>query len=220
MASLFARFARERKGVAAIETAILLPVVAVLALSGFDLARYAIYARKVQLASATAAELVARNDSGKISQSDMEAFYYAQLLMFPEAMEDAEASGGSVLTTLSSTLSGVSFVKSSASCTANCAYKGYVAWTGGSGRPCGTPMQSVSNTAQPSSTTLPEASFGPNFLIVADLSFQYKPIFLKSIVKSVTISRSTYVAPRYVTTIAYSSSGGSSMSRACTVPSS
>jgi len=217
--ALLKRFTRERRGIAATETALLLPIIIILALIGFDLARYAIYSRKIQFAAATAGELAARNSTGQITESDMEAFYYAQLLMFPEAMKDAAARGSSVLVTLSSSLSGVTFVKTSASCTTNCTYKPYVAWTGGVGRPCGTALQSASNTAEPTPTTLPAASFGPNFLVVADLVFTYRPIFTSSIVGSVRIARSYYVSPRYVPSIAYSSSGGSSVSRGCTVPS-
>ena len=85
-----------------------------------------------------------------------------------------------------------------------------MAWTSGQGRPCATPLTAAPATAQPDPALLPADTFGPGFLVVADVMFDYVPIFLRSVVGTVRIRRSFYIAPRYVPTIAYSAAAGSS----------
>ncbi len=207
----------DRRGVAGLEFALSLPVLAVLAIVAFDLARYTIYVRKAHLAASTMANLIARNDTGTINQNDLDAIFQTQLVVFPEIMKAARDRNQWVWATVLSSLSGIQF-KTLGACGVTCVYVPYVAWTSGQGRPCGTPLIAAPAAAAPSPSTIPADIFGSGFLIVADVSFVYVPIFLRSVVGTVTIRRSFYIAPRYVTSIAYSAAAGSSFTWGCTIP--
>lgn len=215
----------DSRGVAGLEIAFILPILLVLALVAFDLARYTIYARKAHLAAATMADLLARvdpdpnlgNNAGRLTWANLDSVFRTQLVVFPELMEEAQVRKESVWTTVKATLSGVQF-KGSAGCQSNCTYTPYVAWTAGQGRPCATPLTGAATTAQPSPTTLPQDIFGPGFLVVADLLFEYRPIFMRSVVGTVTIRRSFYATPRYVSSIVYDPSAGSGTAWTCVLP--
>jgi hypothetical protein len=71
------------------------------------------------------------------------------------------------------------------------------------------------NTAGPSPTTLPSDTFGPGFLVVADVVFSYRPLILQSVVGPIDIAKSFYFAPRYVTAITFDPSGGINSANAC-----
>ncbi|AWN34601.1 TadE/TadG family type IV pilus assembly protein [Methylobacterium radiodurans] len=215
----------DRRGVAGLEIAFILPILLVLALVGFDLARYTIYVRKAHLAAATMADLLARvdpdpslsNNAGRITWANLDSVFRTQLVVFPELMEEAQIRNEWVWNTVKSSLSGITF-KTQAGCQSNCTYTPYVAWTGGQGRPCATPLTGAATTAQPSPSTLPADIFGPGFLVVADLLFEYRPMFLRSVVGTVTIRRSFYAIPRYVSSIVYDPNAGAGNAWVCTVP--
>lgn len=209
------RFRRDRRGIAIVEFALILPLLITLSAVTFDLVRYVIYMRKVELAASTLADLVARNDTGKITQTDILAISRSQLVMFPEAMSAAKDANVSVWTLLKWSLSGVQFTQTVPSCTANCTYTPKVTWTSGQKRSCTTPPVAAPNTAGPSPTTLPSDTFGPGFLVVADVVFSYKPVILQSVVGSIDIAKSFYFAPRYVAAITFDPSGGINAANAC-----
>ena len=54
------RFGRDGRGIAIVEFALILPLLITLSAVTFDLVRYVIYMRKVELAASTLADLVAR----------------------------------------------------------------------------------------------------------------------------------------------------------------
>ena len=209
------RFRRDRRGIAIVEFALILPLLITLSAVTFDLVRYVIYMRKVELAASTLADLVARNDTGKITQTDILAISRSQLVMFPEAMSAAKDANVSVWTLLKWSLSGVQFTQTVPSCTANCTYTPKVTWTSGQKRSCTTPPVAAPNTAGPSPTTLPSDTFGPGFLVVADVVFSDKPVILQSVVGSIDIAKSFYFAPRYVAAITFDPSGGINAANAC-----
>ncbi|MGU3359673.1 TadE/TadG family type IV pilus assembly protein [Methylobacterium sp. M6A4_1b] len=213
--TLFGRFGRDGRGIALVEFALIMPLLITLSAVTFDLVRYVIYMRKIELAASTLADLVARNDTGKITQTDIQAISRAQLVMFPEAMSTAKDANVPVWTLLKWSLSGVKFTQTVATCNANCTYTPKVAWTSGQKRSCTTPPVAAPNTAGPSPTTLPSDTFGPGFLVVADVVFSYKPLILQSVVGSIDIAKSFYVAPRYVASIAFDPSGGTTSANAC-----
>lgn len=212
---LLRRFGRDRRGIAIVEFALIMPLLITLSAVTFDLVRYVVYLRKIELAASTLADLVARNDTGKISQTDILAISRSQLVMFPEAMSAAKDANVSVWTLLRWSLSGIKFTQTVASCTANCTYTPKVVWTSGQKRSCTTPPVAAPNTAGPSPATLPSDTFGPGFLVVADVVFSYKPLILQSVVGSIDIAKSFYFAPRYVAAISFDSSGGTSSANAC-----
>nr|WP_019903245.1 TadE/TadG family type IV pilus assembly protein [Methylobacterium sp. 77] len=210
-------FSRDQRGLAITEFALIMPVMTLLAFGAFDLIRYIDFVSKVELAASTLAELVSRNDTGKISQTDIATMSKAQLVIFPEAMKVARDQNVAVWSLLKWSLTGIQF-KAPAGCTSNCTYSAYVAWTSGQGRPCATPMNSAANTAAPTARTLPSDTFGPGFLIVADVVFSYTPIMAQSVIGTVSIAKSFYISPRYVSSIAFDASAGIGTAWSCVVP--
>lgn len=217
--TLWRRFRDDRQAISAVEFALILPVVLFIALASVDVVLFMKSSHKVQLAASTMGELVAGNDTGKITQAGLDTVFQSQLVVFPEVMQVAQDRNMWVWDTILSSISGVTF-KASSGCASNgnCTYTPYVAWTSGQNRPCGTPLTPTSSSAPPSPGTLPQDTFGPGFLIVVDTMFDYRPLFASSVIGTVRIKYSYYVAPRYVPSIAYDSSAGSSFSKACTVP--
>lgn len=209
------RFRADRRGIAIVEFALIVPVMIILSAVTFDLVRYIIMMRKVELAASTLADLVARNDTGSITQTDILAISRAQLVMFPEAMKAAREQNVSVWTLLKWSLSGVQFRTLPLGCTTTCTFVPRVTWTSGQGRSCSDVLVAAPNTAGPSPATLPNDTFGPGFLVVADVVFDYKPLIAQSVVGSVRIAKSFYLAPRYVAGIAFDPSGGTTTARAC-----
>ncbi|MCJ2044806.1 pilus assembly protein [Methylobacterium sp. J-078] len=207
-------FGRDRRGLAIVEFAVIAPVMILLSCVSVDLVRYIFFLRKVELAASTMADLVARNDTGKITQADILSISKTQLVIFPEAMKAARDGGTSVWSLLRWSLSGVQF-RTLPTCTSQCTYIPTVSWTSGQKRPCLVPLQAAPNTATPSPTTLPSDTFGPGFLVVADIVYTYKPLIAQSVVGSIDIAKSFYFAPRYVSAIAFDPSGGSTSAFAC-----
>jgi hypothetical protein len=208
------RFGRDRRGVAIVEFAVIVPVMILLSAVAFDLVRYVIYIRKVELAASTMADLMARNDTGTVTQTDILAISRAQLVIFPEAMAVASDTNVSVWSLLKWSISGVQF-KTTSGCTSNCIYVPTVSWTSGHKRPCLIPLLPAPNTDPPKPTTMPIETFAPGFLVVADVVFSYKPVIAQSVVGSVNITKSFYFKPRYVSTISFDPSGGTSSANAC-----
>ncbi|MBE7197973.1 MAG: pilus assembly protein [Parafilimonas terrae] len=215
----------DRHGVAGLEIAFILPILLVLALVAFDLARYTIYVRKAHLAAATMADLLARadpdpalgNSTGRLTWSNLDSVFRTQLVVFPELMKEAQIRNEWVWSTVRASLSGIQF-KTQSGCQSNCTYTAYVAWTAGQGRPCATPLTGAATAAQPSPSTLPSDIFGPGFLVVADLVFEYRPLFLRSVVGTVTVRRSFYAPPRYVSSIVYDPTASAGNAWVCVVP--
>jgi len=214
------RFGADRRGIGAVEFALVLPLLLLIALASVDVVVFMNDSHKLQLAASTMGELVAGNDTGKITQAGLDTVFQSQLVIFPEVMQVAQDRKMWVWDTILSSISGVTF-KASSGCagTGTCTYTPYVAWTSGQGRPCGTPLTPASNSAAPSPATLPQDTFGAGFLIVVDVMFDYKPFLASSVIGNVRIKQSYYVAPRYVPSVAFDASAGSSFAKACTVPS-
>ncbi len=77
-----------------------------------------------------------------------------------------------------------------------------------SSRSCGVaPVPAASDKAEPSLTTLPPDVFTSGSLIVIDLAYTFTPVFGSAFFPSVTLRRSAYVQPRYLTSVSYSGPG-------------
>ncbi|HMK89306.1 MAG TPA: TadE/TadG family type IV pilus assembly protein [Methylocystis sp.] len=149
------------------------------------------------------------------------------------------ASGGA----LTVSMTGVVFAYNSANagCTApalHACYTGYVVWTAGAAtRPCGQTYGSgYPNSSPPVTTQLPDALFTPVtnppgaasatspplFAVVVDVAYTWKPTLFTgpwfSLIPSITIARSSYLNPRYVSQLTYYSQGNG-YGTACGTPS-
>ncbi len=138
------------------------------------------------------------------------------MVLFPRVLQDSARIGQSWTNTVKVGMSEVAFAPTVAGCVAGCTYQAKVAWAGGSDRrPCGTVLTPAADSDAPSATTLPTDAFGPNAIIVVDLTFAYQPLFAAKIFGPVTIKRSSYLQPRYVDNLPYAIAGGDSFVTTC-----
>ena len=142
----------------------------------------------------------------------------------------APSAGG----TLSISMTGVAFAYTSSASTCGSSpsvsngscYTGYVVWTAGAAaRPCGTTFLYSASYSTPTPSQLPPSLFTtvanpngsgalpPQFAVAVDIVYTFNPLLLGggllNVVPPVTIKRSTFLNPRYVSQISYFGAGNS-----------
>ena len=196
--------ASETGGVAAVEFALLLPLMVLLYAGAGELSEAVMTSRKVELLSRTLADLGARQPTYPQATSTpppANAISQGTLVAILDASTAIMAPGS--LTPLKMTLSAVDIVNNSAGqC---CSFM--VRWSytqSGTLRPCQTPLQPVDPKQAPSPTTISSA-LGPPLatlatpisLLIADVSYVYQgPFSSQWIDFSSGMSRTSYMLPR------------------------
>jgi Flp pilus assembly protein TadG len=166
-----------RGGVAAIEFAIVLPVLIVILTSLADLTNVLLtWWRAAQAADAigriaTSLAVTATN-ANVLTQAQAATAGTAALPLLPTLHGDGSAGAGVVLTS-------VVFTLTAPGCVQACAYVAHVAWSasllgGLPARPCGT-LAAAADTAPPSPTTLPASAFTATSLLLVDVATQVTP---------------------------------------------
>lgn len=184
------------------------PFLILLFLGGFELTRYVNSMRKLTYTSNAIAQMLAQNTSGSVGDDELHFYFDASLITFPEMLSDSLAKGMAWWSDIHIAMSSVAFKPTVTGCTSGCTYKANTAWSYGDyARACGVPLVSTANTSPPSPTTLPSDVFGPGSLIVVDVVYNYTPIVAPQIFGTMTIRRSAYIQPRYVSLVTYSSGG-------------
>lgn len=195
-------FRSDPRGVAAVEFALCAPILMLLLLVGFDTARYIVAARRLAVVAATIGQMLSVSTTGQIAAADLQFYEDSTVAIFPQVLQDSYQQGMIWANDIGMTVSTVNFTGTSPN------YQGLVNWTVGTNlRPCKVPMIATSDSAQPSPTTLPTDVFGAGSLVVVDLSFKFRPTIASTLMKPITIMRSFYVQPRYVSSLTYSGSG-------------
>ena len=201
-------FASARDGVAAIEFAFTAPILIALLFGGFELTRYIKAVRQLTAASTAVAGMIAQNTSGSVNDTDLLFFRDAIMIAYPDVLADAAAQNIAWTDDIRVTMSSINFSQTDSNCKSNCTYQAKVGWSGGSNkRPCSTLLASASDGAQPTTTTLPTDTFGPGTLIVVDIVYKYRPIVATQLLQPLPLTRSFFIQPRYVSSIAYSPNG-------------
>lgn len=188
------RFLRDGKAMAAVEFALVLPLMLILYLGGTAVTLAVMANRKADLVARTIADLVARQPQGTPVTD-------AQI-------NDVLTAGSAVLSPFSAsplkvTISSVEFVTDSSAPTG---YDAKPRWSlvsnGGTLRPCQI-LTSVTNGTGPSPTTLPVGLYGQGSVIIADTSYTYTPVFastgfnkLYGLANLFTWKHSAYMRPR------------------------
>ena len=201
-------FAAAQGGTGAVEFAFTAPILIVLLCCGFEVTRYIKAVRQLTAASTAVAGMIAQNTSGTLNDTDLLFFRDAIMIAYPDVLANAAAAKKTWTDDIQVTMSSINFSQTNSSCKSDCTYQAKVAWSGGSNaRPCSTLLVSAPDNAQPTTTTLPSDTFGPGTLIVVDIAYKYRPIVAAQLFQPVTLSRSFYVQPRYVQSVAYSPNG-------------
>jgi Flp pilus assembly protein TadG len=219
-ARLLTLFARSRRAVAAIELALIFPFLVLLMAGAFEFAREINASRRLTNVVNSMAGMLATNNPGTVSYIDLHYVVDSTMLVFPEVLSDSSAKGISWSKDITISLAGVTFSPTVANCTTGCTYIANIMWTGGAEqRACGAQPTSTSDTAAPSATTLPADLFNgvaspqggnasPRFAVVADVTYSWTPLVFSKLIGSITMKRSAYITPRYVSQIKYTTASG------------
>jgi Flp pilus assembly protein TadG len=199
-----ARLARARSGVAAIEFALIAPILILMATGLHDLTRAFIAWQRLSMAAQAIAEIAtsvaataANTNSLNASQAGQaSSAVYAYL---PNTATPTHPAFGVTLTSIvmTPTVQG---------CVAACTYTAHVAWSGvfqgtSPRRLCDaianeSALTAVSDDLDPSPSTLPTHVYSAAPLLVADVSYTYTPLFLQFITGPIAIVRTAYFSTR------------------------
>ena len=159
------------RGVAAVEFALILPLMIGLYFGCAELTQGIMADRKMTLVARALTDLVSQQPAGtSLTDTTMSSIFAASTaIMAPYSTSS-----------LQMTVSAVDFVVNSAA-TASNGYDAKIRWSkvgpnGGTQRACAK-LTPVSSTASPSPTTLVSNIYGSGSLIIADVSYQYTPRF-------------------------------------------
>ncbi len=221
-------FGRDRRAVAAMEFALVMPLLILVMAGAFELSRATGTARRLTSAANAAATMLATNTSGSVTYTDLHYAADSMMVNFPAVLRDSATKGIAWGSDITIALAGISFPPTVTGCTSSCTYKAKVVWTGGAAsRACGSSITSVAASNAPSATTLPSDLYtavanssggnnAPPFAVVVDVAYSWAPLVFARYFGALTIQRSAYISPRYVTQIAYSQiTGDDGFGRAC-----
>ncbi|MDH7796819.1 MULTISPECIES: TadE/TadG family type IV pilus assembly protein [unclassified Beijerinckia] len=187
------RLRHDKRGVAAVEFALILPLMLLLYLGTAELTQGIMASRKSTLVARALSDLVAQLAAGS-NMTDTETtnvFNAATAIMSPFPT-----------TTLKMAVASVEFVANSAKPNG---YDAKPRWTitrnGGTARPCAI-LTAAANTDAPASNKMPNGMYGSGSIIVADVSYTYDPPFGGAVLawssaqSVMTMSQTTYMRPR------------------------
>ena len=217
MRMLRVSFWTQTTGISAIEFALCAPIFIMLLLAGTDALRYTLATDQVEVVASTVGELIAENDSSTVNYMDLQFHHDSAMLTFPRLLSDSFAQNQAWGTTISISMASVDFGPKQSGCGSGCVYTPKMAWAGGNNpRSCLVPMTPADDSSAPSPTTLPAHIYGPGSSIVVDVAYTFKPLFQSVFFVGLTIRRSYYVAPRFVTLLKYQTiSGDNGIAKAC-----
>jgi len=196
------RLCADRRGVAAVEFALILPLMLLLYLGTSELTQGVMASRKATLVARALSDLTGQLAAGS-TMTDAEAtniFNAATAVMSPFSTSS-----------LKMTITSVEFVANSA---ATNKYDAKPRWTivrnNATPRACAI-LGAVSNTTKPASNNMPNGMYQSGSIIVADVSYTYDPPFGKALLEwsktasVINMSQTTYMRPRNQTLIGISS---------------
>lgn len=204
MRSFLKRFSRAQNGVAAIEFALLLPLLIVMMLGSVELQRYLRIERQLSLAAENIANIVAQRQSSDLTKLnfDFDSVYH----LFPPGNEHPTLTWPSYII---HKITNVVFTPTIAGCTVNCTYTANAAWhwpsynsapfsPGVMARSCG-PLTAAAPGAAPTGKTMPAAMFGPGSVVIVDIGYRFTPLFGSSLIPPITMFRQGYANARFAT---------------------
>ncbi|KMO13192.1 pilus assembly protein TadE [Methylobacterium platani JCM 14648] len=228
------RFRSSEDGIAAVEVALILPVLMTIMLGGIQIVAYINAVRKVELVVQSISQMVSQtkppdgSTTATVNATDLHFSFDAALVLFPYLMGEAKRQGKAWSQVITINYASIRFTQTATTCTdttdQSACYRADVVWTstgtaqpaaGPAYRPCGTPQIAGSNTAPPLRTTLPRSLFSPAAVVVIDVVFTFRPTFGASYLPSLTIARSAYVQPRYATLVDYDTTNNDGIASKC-----
>jgi Flp pilus assembly protein TadG len=225
----FARFRRDRAGVAVVEFSLIFPILLAVSAGIFEFSSFIRQSRQLTDTANSIAEILAAGGDNTVDYSELHYAFDSAMLTFPKVLSDSTRKSVTWGNDITISLAGISFSPTVSGCTSNCTYVANVNWTGASAqRACGSHPTSTGNTTPTSPTTLPASLFTPVaspqggnnpplYIVVADVTYTWSPSVFTGLLSPVVMKRSSYISPRYVNTLKYVvSSGDDGFGKACT----
>lgn len=186
---LLSRFRRDRRGVAALEFALILPILVLLALGCFEVPRYVLLWQRLERTASGVSDLVAQADEPLTQDQMTDIFSSAKLLMAPY---DIIKNGSIVVTSVNNPSTPIG-------ATTN------VTWRSACGTPNGAATPPVSLSGKMGSVGGTPTSFFPaallplakdNEVLVTEVYFTFTPVFKNFIYSGSTLYASAFTRPR------------------------
>jgi Flp pilus assembly protein TadG len=198
---------RSRSGIAALEFALIAPVLVTVCAGLYDLTTAFLAWQRVNMAALAIAQITTYQAANS-NNTNM------NILNLAETRTGASAIYAYLPNTLSAsppgfgvTISSIAMVPTPSGCTVNCTYTAHVAWSGifqgsGSRRPCDarsgvSALNFVPDGSNPTPQTLPTdlQSTGQPLLVV-DVNYTFQPLFFTFITGNIMMMGSAYFPPR------------------------
>jgi len=228
------RFRAAEDGLAAVELALIMPVILVIMLGGIQVVSYINAVRKVELVVRSISQMISQTQPpngstvAMVNAGDLHFSYDSSLVLFPYLMAEGRRRGQAWWQVITINYASIKFTQTATTCTdssdLSACYRADVVWTstgttqpatGVAYRPCGTPQVAASNTAPPSRTALPRSLFGPAAAVVIDVAFTFTPTFGANYLPSLRIARTAYIQPRYATLVDFDSTNNDGIASKC-----
>jgi len=219
---------RDTGGIAALEFAMLAPLMIFTLLIAADIANALSIERRLTNAADTIAQIVSQQSnvgvvSGSITDVDLVTAFNSIITTFPDVLSDAAKKNEFWTADIEPIVTSVVFGPQQTKTAQNCSVsnetpptpfsctEATAVWSVGfnnSGfstnfRPCGPMTQVQPSTPSPSYTTLPSGLYVPGSAIVVDVTYVFNPMFTDWITGPFTIQRSAYIAPRFFVQLNY-----------------
>jgi Flp pilus assembly protein TadG len=216
---------RSRGGLAAMEFALIAPIMVTACAGLYDLTMAFLASQRVNMAALAIAQIATYQaaNSGNTNQNilnltETQTATSAIYAYLPDTMTAPASSFGVTVTS-------VVVTPPSPSCTSSCTYVPNVAWSGrfqggtGSTRACGaSALTWVADTTTSSSTTLPTDLQQPQPMLVVDVYYTFQPLFFTFVTGNILMMRSAYFPPRTglpTDWVQYYVAGSSDTTQAC-----
>jgi hypothetical protein len=207
-------FRANTSAIAAVEFAMIVPLLLLLTVVAFDIGRFVLATERVEQVANSVAEMLAQTQpsatavnpgDGTVSDNDLHYFNDSAMFTFPDALASANSLGEPWSKLLVVNMASIKFVASPSGCTTACTFTPKVVWSTG-WRTCTGTIVAAADSAAASPTTLPTDIYGPNSQIVVDVSYTFTPTFASAYLPSIPIERSAYMPPRNVPLVETASS--------------
>ena len=223
-------FLTDKQGVSAIEFALVTPILLIIMLMGLQLITYVNAVRRVTQLTASIVQMITQAapttpgaSTATVNELDITFSAESSFVIFPYLLKDAVQRGLPWYADISINYASVSFAKKNGLTCAvvdlSACYDASVVWTSSgfyaNARPCSPKQQPMSDSGAPNPAYLPKSTFGPGSLIVVDVVFTFRPTFAQNLIPPLTISRSAYVQPRYVSLINFDTTNSSGIIKKC-----
>jgi len=207
--ALVSGFWQNRRAIAAVEAALIMPIFLTFLLGSYEAIRYVNMSRRLTTLANSMATMITTRVQPVNGNGVLFAFNSA-MVIFPDVLSDPARGSTNWWNYLSMTISNVLFTPTVAGCTTGCTYKANIDWSIGANasRSCTIAPTLVADSTISSLTTLPADVFNPGSLIVVDLSYPFVPLFGARYIPSITIHRSAYLQPRYMSSVSMVNTGG------------